>query len=64
MRTHLRENSLLTGKNTGDFMHSDRLIPSATAVNASFWIASGPNGRFSLDRTGNYQRHIREFRAP
>ena len=46
MRTHLRENSLLTGKNTGTFMHSDRLIPSATAVNASFWIASGPNGRF------------------
>jgi len=40
------ENSLLTGNNTGNFMNSASRFRPLFAVNASFWISSGPKRPF------------------
>jgi len=42
VRTLLRENSLLTGKNTGNFTNSAGSFWLLAVVNASFSIVSGP----------------------
>jgi len=64
VRTLLRENSLLTGNNTGNFMKSASRIPSA--IRRKRLILDSFRSRQSLlalNRTGNYRRHIRELRV-
>ncbi len=46
VRTFLRANSLLTGKNTGNFANLADLFRPSDAISASLWSTSGPERRF------------------
>jgi hypothetical protein len=64
MRTLLRRNSLLTGKNTGNFTNSANWFRLLAAVKC--FILGSFRSQWTLvalNITGNYQRHIREFRV-
>jgi hypothetical protein len=46
VQTILLPNSLLTGKNTGNFMNFPGQIPLQAAVTASLWTTSSPEHQF------------------